>query len=67
MYQIASLAADLPDTGRLAEEIEASFWDRKTGEAGRNEDRDSALLSQPQIAGYGNGSETAARRGLSRR
>lgn len=43
--QLAELAAKLPNAGRLAEEFEAGFWDRKASIAMRSEDRDAALLA----------------------
>ena len=42
---LAALVAQLPDSGRLAEEFEAGFWDRRTNFALRQEDRDTALLA----------------------
>ena len=46
--ELATLAKGLPNSGRLAEKIEADFWDRKASAAVRNEDRDSALLASIQ-------------------
>ena len=46
--QITTLAAGLPNAGRIAEEFEAGFWDRKASEAIRNEERDTALLAALQ-------------------
>ena len=48
IQQLATLAADLPNAGRLAEEFEAGFWDRKASLAVRQEERDSALLANIQ-------------------
>lgn len=48
IMQLAALAADLPDTGHLAEEFVAGFWDRKVSLALRQENRDSALLASIQ-------------------
>ena len=42
---LGSLVAELPNSGRLAEEFEAGFWDRKASLALREEDRDAALLA----------------------
>lgn len=44
--QLATLAADLPAAGRLADEFAAGFWDRKSRLAIRQEDRDAALLAK---------------------
>ncbi len=44
--QLATLAADLPTAGRLADEFVAGFWDRKSRVAIRQEDRDAALLAK---------------------
>jgi WD40 repeat protein len=46
--QISALAAGLPNAGRIAEEFEAGFWDRKASAAARNEDRDAALMATLQ-------------------
>jgi len=46
IHQLAALAADLPNSGHLAEEFQASFWDRKHSLAVRQEDRDEALLAK---------------------
>lgn len=46
--ELAKLAANLPDSGRLAEEFEAGFWDRKASLALRQEDRDTALIAKIQ-------------------
>ena len=46
--QLASLVAELPNAGRLAEEFEANFWDRKSSLAVRQENRDDALLAKIQ-------------------
>ncbi len=43
--QLSALALSIPEPGRLAEEFEAQFWDRKASLAARNENRDAALLS----------------------
>ena len=48
IQHLARLAAELPDAGRLAEEFEAGFWDRKASLAMRGEDRDAALLATLQ-------------------
>lgn len=45
---IAAMAAELPDAGRLPEELLASFWDRKTNAAMRSEMREEALLASLQ-------------------
>ncbi len=45
IHQLASLVAGLPNAGRLAEEFEAGFWDRKATYAMQQEDRDIALLA----------------------
>ena len=42
---IAILAEELPDAGRLPEELLADFWDRQVRLATRDENRDSALLA----------------------
>ena len=46
--QLATLVADLPNAGRLAEEFEAGFWERKASLALRQENRDDALLAKIQ-------------------
>ncbi|MGI9219512.1 MAG: AAA-like domain-containing protein [Woeseiaceae bacterium] len=43
--QIAELAAAVPDSGTLADELLSSFWDRQAREARRGERRDAALLA----------------------
>lgn len=43
--QLAARVAALPDSGRLAESLIASFWDRTANAAMREEDRDAALLA----------------------
>ena len=45
VHDIASRLAALPNSGRLAEEIEASFWDRHAAQSVRAEQRDSALIA----------------------
>jgi len=42
---LAELSADLPDAGRLPDMLRASFWDRETSAALRQENRDAALLA----------------------
>ena len=42
---IALLAADVPNSGRLPDMLRATFWDRQTSLALRDEDRDAALLA----------------------
>lgn len=42
---VTGLTAGLRNPGRLAEEFEAGFWDRKVRDAIRQENRDQALLS----------------------
>lgn len=42
---IATVAATLPDAGRLPEELSAEFWDRRLAEASRGEHRDAALVA----------------------
>ena len=42
---IASLAEELPAAGSLPQQFLASFWDRRTREAMRGEQRDEALLA----------------------
>ena len=42
---IATLAAELPDVGRLPDELRASFWDRRVRESTRLELRDMALIA----------------------
>ena len=46
--QLAALASELPDAGRLGAEFEAGFWDRRARAALRLEDRDTALIAQLQ-------------------
>lgn len=46
ILELATLVADLPNAGRLAEEFEAGFWDRKSSLAVRQEERDAALLAK---------------------
>lgn len=43
--RLVVLAATLPNAGRLAEQIEAGYWDREASAATRTEDRDGALLA----------------------
>ncbi len=45
IQQLAALVAQLPNSGNLAEEFEAGFWDRKTDLALREENRDAALVA----------------------
>ena len=45
---IATLTEELPDAGRLAEQLEAQFWDRKVLAAKRLERRDDALIAALQ-------------------
>ena len=56
--ELARLLAELPETGRLPEEIEGKFWDRHTAAALRDERRDVALLSSLRALAL----PTAARR-----
>jgi WD40 repeat protein len=42
---LAALAAELPQAGRLPDEIRAAFWDRRARAAMRSEQRDAALLA----------------------
>ena len=42
---ISDLAAAIPDSGRLPQQLLAEFWDRRVGEAMRTEQRDVALLA----------------------
>ncbi len=46
--RITTLAQELPDAARLAEQLEAQFWDRKVLAAKREERRDDALLASLQ-------------------
>ncbi len=46
IQQLAALVSGLPDSGRLAEQFKANFWDRKHSLAVRQEDRDEALLAK---------------------
>ena len=48
ILQLANLAEDLPNSGRLADLFVAAFWDRASGRAVRQEDRDTALLAKIQ-------------------
>ncbi len=48
IQQLATMVAELPNAGRLAEEFVAAFWDRKTKLAMSQEDRDAALLASIQ-------------------
>lgn len=48
IQQLATLAAALPNAGRLAEQIEAGYWDRKASNATRLENRDAALIANIQ-------------------
>lgn len=43
--EIAGLAGELPEAGRLPDMIRAEFWDRETQAAIRNEQRDDALIA----------------------
>jgi WD40 repeat protein len=45
---IATMATELPDAGRLPEELLAAFWDRKTDAAMRSQRREDALLASLQ-------------------
>ncbi len=42
---LAAMAAELPEAGRLPDELRAAFWDRQAREAMRGEQRDTALLA----------------------
>jgi WD40 repeat protein len=42
---VAAMAAELPESGRLPDELRASFWDRRVRTATRNEQRDDALIA----------------------
>ncbi len=42
---VSDLAAAIPDSGRLPQQLQAEFWDRRAGEAMRTEQRDTALLA----------------------
>ncbi|MCH7834793.1 MAG: proprotein convertase P-domain-containing protein, partial [Proteobacteria bacterium] len=42
---ISDLAAAIPDSGSLPQQLLAEFWDRRVGEAMRTEQRDVALLA----------------------
>jgi WD40 repeat protein len=42
---LATLAAELPRSGRLPDELRAAFWDRQARLAMRGEQRDTALLA----------------------
>jgi len=46
--ELAVQARSLPDHGRLAESLEAGFWDRKSSQAARIENRDEALIAKIQ-------------------
>jgi len=48
IQQIAMMVTVLPNAGRRAEEFVASFWDRQSKLAVREEDRDTALLAKIQ-------------------
>jgi len=48
IQQLARMVAELPNAGRRAEEFVASFWDRQSKLAVREEDRDGALLAKIQ-------------------
>lgn len=48
IQQLATMVTVLPNAGRRAEEFVASFWDRQSKLAVREEDRDSALLAKIQ-------------------
>jgi WD40 repeat protein len=48
VQQLATMVDGLPNAGRRAEEFVASFWDRQSKLAVREEDRDSALLAKIQ-------------------
>ncbi len=43
--QVAELATELPEAGRLPDELQAGFWDRQASAALRDERRDVALLA----------------------
>ncbi|MGB5166711.1 MAG: AAA-like domain-containing protein [Woeseiaceae bacterium] len=45
---IAAMATELPNAGRLPEEMQAAFWDRKTNAAMRAQSREEALLASLQ-------------------
>jgi len=42
---VAGHAEELPDAGRLPDELRAAWWDRRVRDATREEDRDRALLA----------------------
>jgi subtilisin-like proprotein convertase family protein len=42
---LATIAARLPDAGRLPDELRASYWDRQVAAEMRDENRDAALLA----------------------
>ncbi len=42
---LAALAAELPQAGRLPDELRAGFWDRQVRAATRDEQRDRALIA----------------------
>lgn len=46
--QLATMAEDLPNAGRLADMFVGAFWDRASSRAAQQEDRDSALLAKIQ-------------------
>ena len=42
---VAAMAAELPEAGRLPDQLRASFWDRRVRTATRDEQRDDALIA----------------------
>ncbi len=46
--QLALMAEDLPNAGRLSDMFVAGFWDRASSRAAQQEDRDIALLAKIQ-------------------
>ncbi|MDJ0699029.1 MAG: AAA-like domain-containing protein [Woeseiaceae bacterium] len=48
ILQLSAMANDLPEAGRLAEELQAGFWDRRTRAAMQAQRRDEALAASLQ-------------------
>lgn len=48
IQRVVTLASSVPNSGNLPQRLVAEFWDRKTDEALRYEDREAALLASIQ-------------------
>ena len=48
ILQLATMASDLPEAGRLPDELQAGFWDRRVRAAMHAQQRDEALVASLQ-------------------